>query len=80
MNDIFELMLFLAGIEDDGYKDDEQLFNLLTDKYGVNDIGKFQHLIDDLLYLVEIGESPLTKTLYKGFASENMWLAKVAVE
>ncbi|MCP3676014.1 MAG: hypothetical protein GY829_16325 [Gammaproteobacteria bacterium] len=80
MNDIFELMLFLSGIEDEDYEDDEQLFYLLTEKYGVNDIGKFKHLIDDLLYLVEIGESPITKTLYKGFASDKIWLAKVAVE
>lgn len=80
MINIFELSLFLAGIKDDEYEDDYQLFDLIADKYGLEDMEKFNNLITDLIDLIEVGESPLTKKVYKGFASDRIWLAKTEIQ
>lgn len=80
MSEQWELWLFLSGISDDEYEHDYQLFELLADKYGLTDYSGLINLIDDLTETIEIGESPLTKKRYKGFANNGIWLHKKEVK
>ena len=79
MSDIWELMLFLSAIEEKDYEDDCQTFDIIAEKYGLNDMDKFELLINDLTKLIEIGDSPLTEKRYKGFVANNFWLHKKEV-
>lgn len=67
--DHFELAIYLTGDHDVW---DEAIEN----KYGIP-YELFCELIDDLLPLIEIADSPFTKQRYTGFANKTsqMWLA-----
>lgn len=75
-------VLYGLDIDADDY-DTWQLEELLTDK--AQDEGlvpMLAELIERLCGLVDVGESPLTKKVYKGFThpeKENLWLVKKEV-
>lgn len=74
MRDPFELAIYLT-------KDEEEWEQAIQDRYGIDYVG-FSHLISDLMPLIDVGESPLTKKLYKGFADSErqIWLEKIEVK
>lgn len=43
------------------------------------DLENFSEIVNRLLPLIDIGESPLTKERFKGFSTGQMWLAKIPV-
>lgn len=52
----------------------EELYNQFE-----TDLENFSEIVNRLLPLIDIGESPLTKEKFKGFSTGQMWLAKVPV-
>ena len=74
MIDVFELAIYLTSDEDDWE-------TTICDKYGI-DYEDFQVLVNELLPLIEVGESPLTGKQYKGFAdvSHAQWLVKTEIK
>jgi hypothetical protein len=58
--DPFELAIYLTGNEHDFY-------NEIEEKYNIN-YEDFEKLTNDLIELCMVGESPLTKIAYQGFA------------
>jgi len=80
----FELGMVLVGLDpdnDDDYSEAENwLDDRLNEKYGFDDMAGFQQLIDELLPMIDVGRSSLTKTVYKGFAKEFVFLSKLKVE
>ena len=71
--DPFELAIFLTNEEEDWE-------SAIETKYGM-DYQDFEQLVNDLLPLITVAESPLTNKAYKGFAdvSHNLWLMKMEV-
>ena len=69
--DPFELAIFLTNHEDDWEE-------AIETKYGMN-YQDFERLINDLVPLITIAESPLTNRMLKGFAdiSHGIWLVKI---
>ena len=74
MTDPFELAIFLTNNE-------ENWEEAIEEKYGI-EYSNFEYLINELLPLITVAESPLTHTAYKGFAdiSHGIWLVKTNVE
>lgn len=68
----------LAG-EDGEYE--SRLWNLFYNQFGI-EVSDFAKLINALVPLIEVGKSPLTEKIYKGFANtdKKFWLVKMEVE
>jgi len=43
------------------------------------DFDMFCELINRLVPLIEVGKSPLTDEIFKGFAKDGMWLSKIKI-
>ncbi len=71
--DLEELMLFLLGKDD--YEDEDDLYQAFEAKYNMTPDAAF-NLVKDLLPLCRVAKSPLTQTLYQGFATNESWLIK----
>ena len=52
---------------------------ILIQKFA-EDESEFKHFMDDLINSIDVGVSPLTKTRFKGFAKDGIFLAKVEVD
>lgn len=73
----YDLAAYLAGINPDSMEDEieEAFYNA----FGV-DVDTFNMLAEQLIYLIDVGVSPLTRERYKGFSDgKGRWLAKVKV-
>lgn len=81
MDEAFELALHICGLEDndENYENTDKVDEILYEKYGIEDADKFNQLATDLLNLIDVGRSPLTDTLYKGFSNGEGWLMKKEV-
>lgn len=44
------------------------------------DLQQFQRIVERLIPLIQVGQSPLTKKIYKGFAEDSVWLVKSEIE
>lgn len=78
-HDVEELASHLLGLGDDYETDDVE--NGLYDKYEIS-FESFHAIIEKLLPLVDVGESPLTKKWYRGFSrpvgeKARAWLLKI---
>lgn len=75
MNDAFELAAHFADSEDE-----ETIEKVLNDTYGIG-FNEFSNLVADLAKMIDIGESPFTKKMYKGFSiregNRGTWLYKI---
>lgn len=88
---IEELACIILGIEYDTFaeEDDEtaetaEIEDVLIDRMNI-DLDTLYSIVKKLLPLIEIGESPLTGTCYKGFVkrlnnSGGTWLARIEAE
>jgi hypothetical protein len=78
--DIEELACKILGIDIDeiDYSDTEIINNELYNQFEI-DLDNFRDIVNRLLPLIDIGESPLTKKKYKGFSDGNCWLTKIPV-
>ncbi len=83
---IEELAAFLLGRDLDSFADDigeyeENLWEEFYDRFDVEQ-NAFLRLIEALVPLIEVGKSPLTEKIYKGFANteKKFWLVKIEVE
>lgn len=79
--EVEELACQITGLDYDKIDADTSVINeKLYEEFGC-DLDQFTDIISRLLPLVTVGESPLTKKVYKGFAEEekSMWLCKVEV-
>lgn len=80
--DIYELVAHLAEQKEPGVydlDDDESLEEFVYDYYQL-DIENFAIILNDLLPLCTIAQSPLTGTWYRGFGTENTWLFNKKIE
>lgn len=79
--DTEELACKITGLDYDAIDADVDIIEeALVDKFGIG-IGEFVELIEHLIPLVDVGRSPLTKKLYKGFSDQQgVWLTKVLVQ
>ena len=85
---IEELACMILGIEYDIFERDknkeEKIEQILIDRMNI-DLDTLYSIVKKLLPLIEIGESPLTGTCYKGFVkrlnnSGGTWLARIEAE
>lgn len=76
---IEELAAYILGVDVDEKWD--ELDDLLIERYDV-DMGILNRLVKELLPLIEVAKSPLTGTIFAGFAAreKGLWLMKVEVE
>ncbi len=77
--DMEELACKILGIDYDEIDADtevieEELYNMFE-----IDLENFSEIINRLLPLIDVGESPLTKQKFKGFSAGSSWLAKIPV-
>jgi hypothetical protein len=74
-----EVAWHILGIDENAEDLDDLTSQGLYENYGM-DIDQFRKLLTVLVPLIEIAESPLTHTLYKGFASDGCWLLKEPID
>ena len=76
--DVQELAAYILDIDDE----DDDYANLidiqLNEQFSI-DFDNFSNIIEALLPLITVAESPLTKTRFKGFAYNGLWLLKIPV-
>ena len=82
MMDIEELACKIIGIDidDPDVDGDTQIIeeNLFAD-LGI-DLEQFKVIVDRLMPLIDIGDSPLTNKRYKGFSNQNgLFIAKIEI-
>lgn len=77
-NDLYELIAYLAQINRDEYEDSD-LGEILYDQFSI-DLEEFENLINKLLPLCCIAESPLTGKIYQGFGTGTTWLIKKGLD
>lgn len=81
--DKFELIAYLAekkvGPTEYDLTDEDSLVEFLFDHYNI-DIESFEVLIDDLLPLCTVAQSPLTDIWYRGFGTNDTWLLNKRIE
>jgi hypothetical protein len=80
--DVYDLIAHLAEQKEPGLhdlEDEEDLSDFIYYEYGI-DIEAFVCLVNDLLPLCSIAQSPLTGTWYRGFGTDNIWLFNKKVE
>ena len=81
--EIQELAAHITGVSEDNPEWDDAIENKMAETYGIS-MESFEMLVKQLAPLCTIGQSPITKTMYRGFAVEEgsvgRWLAKVEVE
>jgi hypothetical protein len=77
--DIQELAAHILDIndEDDDY---ENLIDIQLNEQFSIDFDNFSAIIEALLPLITVAESPLTKTRYKGFSYNDLWLLKMQAD
>ncbi|MDA8361967.1 MAG: hypothetical protein M0Z44_08270 [Gammaproteobacteria bacterium] len=71
--DYEELVRHLCGIPEDDETAD--LDSACLEKFEV-DFPQFCKIVETLMPLTAVGQSPLTGNTYQGFANGNRWLAK----
>ena len=75
-----ELAAHLLGIDEDADDLDEQVEQKIYDKYQI-EFQCFRMLAADLLPLCDVGQSPITKKLFRGFSireeKHGRWLAMI---
>lgn len=82
-----DLILYLLNWDDNSSEemDINEMDDGLIEKYGIGEKDPcevFEGIANDLLSLIEVGESPMTEKLYKGFADikKGVWLMKKEVD
>jgi len=75
-----ELAAHLLGLDENADDLDEQIEDKLHEKYEI-DYHNFRVLCSELLPLCDVGQSPITKQMFRGFSireeKHGRWLAKV---
>ena len=71
--DVEELVRGIGGLDDDA-----DVYDYVFENYNV-DWYDFCRLIDTLMPLIVVGESPLTKKIYRGFGKDGMFFIKQEV-
>ena len=75
-----ELAAHLLGIDECADDLDEQVEEKIYDRYAI-EFHNFRVLASELLPLCDVGQSPITKELFRGFSvreeKHGRWLAKV---
>lgn len=89
--DIEEVACAVLGLEYEDYEeaDDctEQIENILIDEMNI-DLDTLEQIINKLLPTIDVGKSPLTGNMYKGFSREfikgsckvRKWIAKMQID
>ncbi len=74
MIDAYDLATYLCKVDQDN--EDVDFEESLLEKYGI-DYSNFERLINDLLPLIYVAKTPITKKLVQGFAikKRGIWLA-----
>ncbi len=81
MFDVEELACKIIGIDYDEIDADTQIIEeKLYEEFEI-DLENFANIISRLLPLIDVGESPLTQKVYKGFSDvkNKCWLVKTEV-
>lgn len=89
--DIEEVACAVLGLEYEDYEeaDDctEQIENILIDEMNI-DLDTLEQIVSKLLPIIDVGKSPLTGNLYKGFSREfikgsykvKKWIAQMQID
>lgn len=79
--DIEELACVVLGLDYDEIDADTSIIEQKLDEEFFIDLSTFQSIVNRLLPLIQVGNSPLTEEKYKGFANteKEMWLVKTKV-
>ena len=79
--DTEELACKIVGLDYDEIDADTEIIEeKLYDEFGI-DLEIFTRLINKLTPLIDVGKSPLTNELFKGFSNQNgLWLLKMRVD
>lgn len=76
---IEELACVVTGLDYDEIDADHDIIEeKLSQEFDIS-FESFHELIERLLPLIEVQKSDLTKTLYKGFGKDGLWLVKTEV-
>lgn len=80
MSDAYDLACYICGLTDGA--DFDVLEESLWDEFGI-ELDAFQKIVGKLLPLIDVGKSPITGQIFKGFSDTSngygLWLVKTAV-
>lgn len=76
---LYETALFLLGLNEEENEDEREIECKLEEEFGMN-FSQLADVLGKLLLAIDVGRSPLTGKLYKGFANGGCWLAKVEIK
>ena len=89
--DIEEVACVILDLDYEDYEESnectEQIENILIDEMNI-DLDTLERIVSKLLPFIEVGKSPLTGIVYKGFSSEfikgsckvRKWIAKMQID
>ena len=89
--DIEEIACVILDLDYEDYDESdectEQIENILIEEMNI-DLDTLEKIVSKLLPLIEIGESPLTENMYKGFSRKfikgsyrvKKWIAKMQID
>jgi hypothetical protein len=74
-----ELACYIAGLDYDEIDADTAIIDdKMIELFGI-DLDNFHRIICRLLPMIDVGNSPLSGTRYKGFAVDQSWLVKMEI-
>lgn len=82
--DLEEFAAYICGLDYDKIEEDltDTIEKALYDKFDI-DLDQLQRLMEIIMPLIDVGESPLTNTKFKGFsnieANPPVWLLKTEI-
>lgn len=80
-SDVLELACKISNLDYDSIDADEDIIdNKLIEEFGCG-LEEFTEIVSRLLPLIDVGESPISKKIYKGFSNieQGCWLTKMEV-
>lgn len=83
MSQYYKLAAYLADLDPDSDPTQENVdraFEILADKYGLDDPIQFDRLFNVLIPLIDVGVGAYTRKRYKGFALDGVWLADKRID
>ena len=72
--DVEELVRGIGGLDDE-----EDVYDYVFETFDI-EWDNFVRMIDILMPLIVVGQSPLTQKVYRGFGKDNMFFIKQEVE
>ncbi len=76
--EVLELAAHILDIDENDDDFETLIDDQLNEQFSI-DLDHFLYIIEALVPLITVAESPVTKTRFRGFAYNGLWLLKIPV-